>query len=148
EKQRLIVFIINFTKFFVDFTNPLFHFFTIYCTNKHKNRCNEKHFLLVGILMLSITSCQKETDDLVESNAIQSNSIEKKSSEVENFRKAINEMNQPKYHPTKEYTEKYGSELSPERKQILLEPAKELIYSTGIDEQALQNEANGDINII
>ncbi|WP_133119462.1 hypothetical protein [Avrilella dinanensis] len=105
-------------------------------------------FLLVGILMLSITSCQKETDDLVESNAIQSNSIEKKSSEVENFRKAINEMNQPKYHPTKEYTEKYGSELSPERKQILLEPAKELIYSTGIDERALQNEANGDINII
>lgn len=57
-------------------------------------------------------------------------------------------MNQPKYFPTKEYTEKYGNELSPERKQILFEPAKELIYSTGISEKELISETNGNIDDI
>ncbi|MDO4728002.1 MAG: hypothetical protein Q4B43_03235 [Bacteroidota bacterium] len=67
---------------------------------------------------------------------------------LENFRMAINEMNQPRYFPTKEYTEKYGSELSDQRKQILFEPAKELIYSTGITEKELMTKTNGDVNDI
>lgn len=105
-------------------------------------------FYCLGVLILGLMSCQKETNDLYENNTIHKNSIERTSSEVENFRRAINKMNQPKYLPAKEYTEKYGNELSDERKQILLEPAKELIYSTGVDERVLQREANGDINII
>ena len=107
-----------------------------------------KAFFLAGVLAISLLSCQKENDDLVANKKSQTSSFKKISPEIENFRIAINEMNKPKYHPTKEYTEKYGSELSPERKQILLEPARKLIYSTGINEQDLQKEANSDINII
>ena len=102
----------------------------------------------MAFLSLLIMSCSNESETSLTEETFEQSAKQVNLSVTENFRKAINEMNQPKYHPTKEYTEKYGSELSPERKQILLEPAKELIYSTGIDERALQNEANGDINII
>lgn len=104
--------------------------------------------LLLSLFILGIVSCQKDTNDLYEKSTTHNILIERTSSEVENFRQAINKMNQPKYLPTKEYTEKYGNELSNERKQILLEPAKKLIYSTGVNEQELQRETNDDINII
>ena len=61
---------------------------------------------------------------------------------------AINEMNRPEYLPTKEYTAKYGDQLSDERKQILFEPAKELIYSTGISERDLMAETKGNTDDI
>lgn len=105
-------------------------------------------FLLVGVLAISLLSCQKENENLTFKKANQSTSFLAISPEVENFKEAINKMNQPKYLPTKEYTEKYGNELSDERKQILLEPAKELIFSTGIDEHTLQRKYNNDIDNI
>lgn len=105
-------------------------------------------FLLVGVLAISLLSCQKENENLTFKKANQSTSFLAISPEVENFKEAINKMNQPKYLPTKEYTEKYGNELSDEKKQILLEPAKELIFSTGIDEHTLQRKYNNDIDNI
>lgn len=57
-------------------------------------------------------------------------------------------MNKPEYFPTKEYTEKFGSELSDARKQILLEPAKNLIFSTGITSNQLQSKTNNEVDKI
>ena len=51
-------------------------------------------------------------------------------------------------HIFKPQNAKYGSELSDERKQILFEPGKQLIYSTGITEKQLMTETKGDVNAI
>ena len=49
---------------------------------------------------------------------------------------------------TAEERQQFGSELSDERKQILFEPGKQLIYSTGITEKQLMTETKGDVNAI
>ena len=68
---------------------------------------------------------------------------------LENFRLAINEMSQPQYFPTAEYTAMYGDELSPERKQILLQPAMDLVNSeTGTTYSKMQKLTPALINKI
>ena len=57
-------------------------------------------------------------------------------------------MMQLRHRPTQEYKEKYGNLLSEERKQILLPAAVDLIYSTGVSAEELQQETNGDTNEI
>lgn len=69
----------------------------------------------------------------------------RRADQVENFKKAITEINKPQYAPTKEHIEKYGSELSDDRKQVLLQPAKDLIIATGVSEKELSKETTNDI---
>lgn len=100
-----------------------------------------KKTILLGVVALAMLSCNK---DRAVTPQKQQTATHTSSPELERFRLAINEMNRPEYAPTKEYIEKYGDQLSNERKQILLEPAKELIYSTGTSERALAQETNND----
>lgn len=97
---------------------------------------------------MAVIACNK---DIKENNSIElkQNTHQKLfNPPLENFRLAMIKMSQKQYLPTKEYTQQHGSELSDERKQILLNPAKELICSTGISEEQLQSETQGDINLI
>ena len=108
-------------------------------------------FSILGcLIILTAASCRKKANDSVIEDSILKKEIFIKNEKLclENFRKALNEMNKPMYHPTKEYTEKYGDELSPERKAILFEPAKELIFATGISEEQLQEETKGEVDKI
>ncbi len=109
----------------------------------------KKKLIFIALLCLSIMACNDDASGEVNTtSSAQENAQKTSNSPLENFRLAINEMNQPKYFPTKEYTAKYGSELSDERKQILFEPGKQLIYSTGITEKQLMTETKGDVNAI
>ncbi len=110
-----------------------------------------KNKLLVMLGMsLALFSCAE--DDAQTSEISPKTELSQKATNqdpyVLGFKKAIKEMSQLRYLPTKEYTEKYGNELSPERKQILYPAALELIYSTGITEEQLKTETNGDLNQI
>ena len=104
-----------------------------------------KKTILLGFTALTLLACNKaHNSSFPEKQPGTSVSSYRLSPEAERFRAAINEMNRPEYAPTKEYLEKYGNELSDERKQILFKPAKELILSTGISERDLAKETNND----
>lgn len=106
-----------------------------------------KKTLLISAISLFI-SCS-DTEVLNDENLVQTKpNQEKLDFALKQFKGAIIEMNQPKYHPTKEYTLKHGDELSDERKEILLAPAIELIYANGVTEQELMKETGGDKNLI
>lgn len=107
-----------------------------------------KKTILFGIVALAMLSCHKDQQTTKESLQKKQISAQRASPELERFRLAINEMNRPEYAPTKEYIQEYGDELSDERKQILFEPAKALIISTGITERDLVKETNNDVNQI
>ena len=77
----------------------------------------KKKLIFIALLCLSIMACNDDASGEVNTtSSAQENAQKTSNSPLENFRLAINEMNQPKYFPTKEYTAKYGSELSDERK--------------------------------
>lgn len=104
-----------------------------------------KKTILLGFLALAALSCSKQqTKPSAESIHKQQIFKQRTSPELENFRLALNQMNRPEYAPSREYMEKYGDELSDERKQILFEPGKALILSTGITERELVKETNND----
>lgn len=100
-----------------------------------------KKTILFGVVALTMLSCNK---DRAVTPVKQQISTQCMSPEAERFRVAINEMNRPEYAPTKEYIQTHGDQLSDERKQILFEPAKALIFSTGITERQLAAETNND----
>lgn len=104
-----------------------------------------KKTILMGFLALAMLSCDKQqTKPSAESIHKQQIFEQRTSPELESFRLALNQMNRPEYAPSREYMEKYGDELSDERKQILFEPGKALILSTGITERELVKETNND----
>lgn len=115
-----------------------------------------KNLIFILLLGISMMSCNNDYDEVSYDNPqnkqvnddLQSKEVnnQKFFDEVENFRLAVNKMNRPQYAPTEEYQKRYGDELSDERKQILLEPAKKLILSTGISERELTKETNNDVN--
>jgi hypothetical protein len=108
-----------------------------------------KKTILFGVVALAMLSCNKDqTKPSPESQHKKQIFTQRTSPELERFRLAINEMNRPEYAPSKEYIQSYGDELSDERKQILFEPAKALILSTGITERDLIKETNNDVNQI
>lgn len=107
-----------------------------------------KKTILFGVVALAMLSCNKDHQATKESLHKKQVAAQQASPALENFRLAINEMNRPEYAPTKEYIQAYGDELSDERKQILFEPAKALIISTGITERELVKETNNDVNQI
>lgn len=100
-----------------------------------------KKTILLGVVALTMLSCNK---DRAVTPQKQQTATHTTSPEVERFRLAINEMNRPEYAPTKEYTAAHGDQLSDERKQILFEPAKALIFSTGVSERELAQETNNN----
>ena len=97
---------------------------------------------------LSTTTDRLEAKNNAWGNNQQAGKTAVLSQEMLIFKAALTEICQPKYQPTKEYTEKHGNQLSDERKQILLQPAKELIFSTGISEKELVAETDNQINLI
>ena len=104
--------------------------------------------LLLASLCLVAIKCNKDIEENSRITLKQNTHQKLSNPSMESFRLAVTEMSQKQYLPTKEYTQQHGSELSDERKQILLNPAKELIFSTGISEEQLQSETRGDINLI
>jgi hypothetical protein len=105
-----------------------------------------KKTVLLGVVALTMLSCHKEETRVSQDKT--HISTQKPAPELERFRLAINEMNKPEYAPTKEYIQAHGDELSDQRKQILFEPAKALIFSTGVTERELVKETNNDLNQI
>jgi len=101
------------------------------------------------IILIATTSCRKKANDSIEDSILKKEILIKNEKLcLENFRLALREISKPHYRPTREYIEKYGDELSPERKAILFEPAKELIFATGTSEEQLQEETNGEVDKI
>lgn len=100
-----------------------------------------KRTILFGVLALVMLSCNKDRAVTPEK---QQAATHAPSPELERFRLAINEMNRPEYAPDKEYIAQHGDQLSDERKQILFEPAKALILSTGTTERELAQETNNN----
>lgn len=110
--------------------------------NKIKQQ-HMKKIILTASALLILFACQNAEDTKAESTT--ASSTMRRADQVESFKKAITEINKPQYAPTKEDVEKHGSELSDERKQILLQPAKDLIIATGVSEAELSKETTNDI---
>ena len=110
--------------------------------NKIKQQ-HMKKIILTASALLILLACQNAEDTKAESTT--ASSTMRRADQVESFKKATTEINKPQYAPTKEDVEKHGSELSDERKQILLQPAKDLIIATGVSEAELSKETTNDI---
>lgn len=102
-----------------------------------------KKIILTASVLLTLFACQNAEEVKTENTT--TSSVMRRADQVENFKKALAEINKPAYAPSKEYTDKYGSELSDERKQVLLQPAKDLIVATGVTETELSKETTNDI---
>ena len=63
----------------------------------------KKKLIFIALLCLSIMACNDDASGEVNTtSSAQENAQKTSNSPLENFRLAINEMNQPKYFPTKE----------------------------------------------
>lgn len=102
-----------------------------------------RKIILTASVLLTLFACQNA--DEVKTENTTSSQVMRRADQVENFKKAITEINKKQYAPSKEYIEKYGAELSDERKQVLLQPAKDLIIATGVTEAELSKETVNDI---
>lgn len=102
-----------------------------------------RKIILTASVLLTLFACQNA--DEVKTENTTTSSVMRRADQVENFKKALAEINKPQYAPSKEYIEKYGAELSDERKQVLLQPAKDLIIATGVSEKDLKGETTNDI---
>lgn len=99
--------------------------------------------LITSALAMLIFACQNP-EETANGKPVKLNEVQK-TTQFTNFKTAITEINKPRYAPSKDYTQKHGDELSEERKQILLQPAKELILSTGVSEKELNKINTNDI---
>lgn len=90
-----------------------------------------KTILITALAIMGLVLSCSSDYDFPNEKANDKTSLGFEMTPIENFRMAINEINQPNYFPSPEYTKKHGDELSAERKAILFDPALELIYSNG-----------------
>ncbi|WP_353100968.1 hypothetical protein [Myroides odoratus] len=103
----------------------------------------------LSFLLCGLYSCSEEskTDTTTNKTHMTTRGFDA-TEEIEAFKAALREINSPENRPTPEEQAKLGSELSDKNKQILLTPAKKLIYATGVTETELVAETNNDINAI
>lgn len=102
-----------------------------------------RKIIFTASVLLTLFACQNAEETTTKNTT--TSKVMRRADQVENFKKALAEINKPQYAPSKEYTERNGSELSDERKQVLLQPAKDLIIATGVSEAELSKETTNDI---
>lgn len=97
-----------------------------------------KNKLLYAVLIAAFVSCSTETSI--------ANPIEvKKSEEVLNFEKSIKSLSKPENRETpEELRNKKSLELNDRRKDILIPSALELIKSTGVKDNEITQNTQGD----
>lgn len=92
------------------------------------------------IMLLTIISCA--TDNAMVSNE------QGRTAEQQNFERAMKSLGDPGNRATEEEKRSGSAELSDRRKQLLVPASLELIKSTGISEDEIKKQTNGDITAI
>ena len=90
---------------------------------------------------LLLSSCSNES---VAVNTVES----MKTPEMEKFDKAMRSLGDPANKPTEEERRSGSTELSDRRKRVLLPSAMDLIKSTGVTDNQIQQKTNGDVSAI
>ncbi|WP_435523949.1 hypothetical protein [Chryseobacterium indoltheticum] len=81
-------------------------------------------------------------------NAVITNPETFKSPEMEAFAKAFKNLNRPENKPTAEEKRSGSAELSDRRKETLIPASLELIKSTGVTDQEIEQKTKGDMSAI
>lgn len=100
--------------------------------------------LILCLLLVSssiFNSCSSE-------NAAVTNPETFKSPEMEAFAKAFKNLNRPENKPTAEEKRSGNTELSDRRKKTLIPASLELIKSTGVTNQEIEQKTKGDMSAI
>lgn len=102
----------------------------------------KRTFLLLMAIFTLLTSCNNESIPTISQE-------NQKTEAIQNFKRALISLNKPENLPTAE--EKRASDfpqLNERRKDLLVPAAKGLIKSTGVKDEQIQKNTNGDKAIL
>lgn len=92
------------------------------------------------LMLLTLTSCATDNATVLNEAG--------RTAEMQNFEKAMKSLGDPQNKATAEEKRSGSAELSERRKQLLVPASLELIKSTGVSENEIKKQTNGDITAI